>query len=143
MLSAPTCEGLVADNLLIDIPLTLTFHSSIFEAGSDKYILSVEGLEWFCIVITLNTAKNTFQLDTGSTTVHTLYCQVNNPTLYTNLIRVNPAVDRGIIDSAKGTDGRIRIHTQSCTYLCVKSESSVLCTHQPYSYRIPFVFGVL
>ena len=33
--------------------------------------------------------------------------------MYTNLIRVDPAVDRGIIDSSKGTDGRIRIHTQS------------------------------
>ena len=30
-----------------------------------------------------------------------------------NMIRADPAVDRGIIDSAKGTDGRIRIHTQS------------------------------
>ena len=29
------------------------------------------------------------------------------------MIRVNPAVDRGIIDASKGTDGRIRIHTHS------------------------------
>ena len=105
-------EGLIADNLLTDIPLTLTFHSSVFGSGSDKYF-PLSALNGFRIVITLNTANNAFQLDKDSTTGHTLYYQVNNPTLYTNLIRVDPAVDRGIIDSAKGTDGRIRIHTQS------------------------------
>ena len=105
-------EGLVANSLLTDIPLTLTFHSSVFGGGSDKYF-PLSALNGFRIVITLNTANNAFQIDTGSTNVHTMYYQVNNPTLYTNLIRVDPAVDRGIIDSAKGTNGRIRIHTQS------------------------------
>ena len=38
---------------------------------------------------------------------------INDPTIYTNMIRVDPAVDRGIIDASRGTDGRIRIHSQS------------------------------
>ena len=38
---------------------------------------------------------------------------INNPTIYTNIIRVDPAEDRGIIDASRGTDGRIRIHSQS------------------------------
>jgi len=105
-------EGSVANNVTTDIPLTLTFHSSVFGSGSDKYF-PLSALNGFRIVLTLNTASNAFQIDLSSGTNHTVYYQVNNPTLYTNLIRVDPAVDRGIIDSNKGTDGRIRIHTQS------------------------------
>ena len=104
-------EGCVANHVSTDIPLTLTFHSSVFGSGSDKYF-PLSALNGFRIVLTLNTASNAFQIDIGSAG-HAVYYQVNNPTLYTNLIRVDPAVDRGIIDSNKGTDGRIRIHTQS------------------------------
>ena len=105
-------EGALANHVSTDIPLTLTFHSSVFGSGSDKYF-PLSALNGFRIVLTLNTASNAFQMDTGSTVAHVVYYQVNNPTLYTNLIRVDPAVDRGIIDSNKGTDGRIRIHTQT------------------------------
>jgi len=66
----------------------------------------------FRLILTLNTAIAAFQVDEGSTS-HTLAYSINDPTIYTNMIRVDPAVDRGIIDASRGTDGRIRIHSQS------------------------------
>ena len=105
-------EGLVANNVATNIPLTLTFHSSIFGSGSDKYF-PLSAMNGFRLVLTLNSPNNAFQVDVGSQTNYAIRYQVNNPTLYTNMIRVDPAVDRGIIDASKGTDGRIRIHTQS------------------------------
>ena len=105
-------EGLVANNVATNIPLTLTFHSSIFGSGSDKYF-PLSAMNGFRLVLTLNSPNNAFQVDVGSQTTYAIRYQVNNPTLYTNMIRVDPAVDRGIIDASKGTDGRIRIHTQS------------------------------
>ena len=44
---------------------------------------------------------------------HTVAYSINDSTIYANMIRVDPAVDRGIIDASRGIDGRIRIHSQS------------------------------
>ena len=120
-------EGALANHVSTDIPLTLTFHSSVFGSGSDKYF-PLGALNGFRIVLTLNTASNAFQMDTGSTIAHMVYYQVNNPTLYTNLIRVDPAVDRGIIDSNKGTDGRS--YTYSYSDLAYVSSNSTGCRNE-------------
>ena len=51
-------------------------------------------------------------MDFRSTTTLTMKYRIMNPTLYTNMIRVHPAVDRGIINWAKGTDGVYRPYTE-------------------------------
>jgi len=104
-------EGTVADNTGTNIPLTLTFFSSVFGGGQDKYF-PLSAMNGFRLVLTLNTASNAFQIDESSTASVVAY-SINDPTIFTNMIRVDPAVDRGIIDASRGTDGRIRIHSQS------------------------------
>jgi len=107
-------EGTVANNTATHIPLTLTFFSSVFGGGQDKYF-PLSAMNGFRLVLTLNNANNAFQMDEGSTTNKTVAYSINDPTIYTNMIRVaiDPAVDRGIIDASRGTDGRIHIHSQS------------------------------
>ena len=115
-------EGTVANNVTTHIPLTLTFFSSVFGGGQDKYF-PLSAMNGFRIVLTLNNASAAFQIDEGSTTRTVVY-SINDPTIYTNMIRVDPAVDRGIIDASRGTDGRIRIHTQSWRNYTVAVQTS-------------------
>ena len=105
-------EGTLANNVSTHIPLTLTFFSSVFGGGQDKYF-PLSAMNGFRLVLTLNNASNAIQIDEGSTTGKVSVYSINDPTIYTNMIRVDPAVDRGIIDASRGTDGRIRIHSQS------------------------------
>ena len=83
----------------------------MFSGGQDKKF-PLSAMNGFHLVLTLNMANNSFQLDESSTAKVMAY-SINDPTIYTNMIRVDPAVDRGIIDASRGTDGRIRIHSQS------------------------------
>ena len=64
-------EGLVANNVATNIPLTLTFHSSIFGSGSDKYF-PLSAMNGFRLVLTLNSPNNTFQVDVGSQTTYAI-----------------------------------------------------------------------
>ena len=105
-------EGTVANHTATHIPLTLTFFSSVFGGGQDKYF-PLSAMNGFRLVLTLNNANNAFQIDDQSTGNKSVVYSINDPTIYTNMIRVDPAVDRGIIDASRGTDGRIRIHSQS------------------------------
>ena len=57
-------EGLVANNVATNIPLTLTFHSSIFGSGSDKYF-PLSAMNGFRLVLTLNSPNSSFQVDVG------------------------------------------------------------------------------
>ena len=116
-------EGTVANNTATHIPLTLTFFSSVFGGGQDKYF-PLSAMNGFRLVLKLNNANNAFKMDEGSTTNKTVAYSINDPTIYTNMIRVDPAVDRGIIDASRGTDGRIRIHSQSWRTYSVSIQKS-------------------
>ena len=104
-------EGTLSNHPTTNIPLTFTFFSSVFGGGQEKYF-PLSAMNGFRLVLTLNTPNNAFQIDESSTK-HAVAYSINDPTIYTNMIRVDPAVDRGIIDASRGTDGRIRIHSQS------------------------------
>ena len=101
-----TWEGPIANNNSTNIPLTMTCFSSVFGCGQDKYF-PLSAMNGFHLLLTLNTAATSFQIDEGSTTNKTIAYSLNDPTIYTNMIRVDPAVDRGFIDASRGTDGRI------------------------------------
>ena len=79
-----------------------------FGSGSKKFF-ALSAMNGFRLVLMLDTANTAFKMDFRSTTTLTMKYRIMNPTLYTNMIRVHPAVDRGIINWAKGTDGRIHI----------------------------------
>ena len=55
----------------------------------------------FRIVLTLKNASSAFQMDEGTAAGKTVVYSINDPTIYTNIIRVHPAVDRGIIDASR------------------------------------------
>ena len=53
-------EGTVANNNGTNIPLTLTFFSSIFGGGQDKYF-PLSAMNGFRLVLTLNTTATAFK----------------------------------------------------------------------------------
>lgn len=90
-------------------PMTCTFFSSLFGGGQDKYF-PMSAMNGFRLVLTLNTPEIAFTANDG---LVDLVYHIEDPTIHMNMIRVDPAVDRGIINQWKGTDGRLRIHSQS------------------------------
>ena len=58
----------------------------------------------FSLVLALNNANNAFQMDAVSTGSKTVPYSINDPTIYTNMVRIDPAVYKGIIDVSTGTN---------------------------------------
>jgi hypothetical protein len=107
-------DGPVATTLTQPIQLSLNLISGIFGSGFPKYypLSAMNGLR---IVLTLNRPAIAFQMDhlcnNGTGVAATLAYSVSDPTLYMNSVRVDPSVDRGLISSMRGRDGKIRIPT--------------------------------
>lgn len=125
-------------NILTDVAglqsVSLSFLSAIFGGGANKYY-PLSAMNGFRIVLTLNTPEVAFI--SGANIV--MKYKITDPTLYTNQIRVDPAVDRGLISSSRGRDGRIRIGTQSWrTYT-----TSVIGTDRVKNIVIPIAVSSL
>jgi hypothetical protein len=74
-------EGTVANHTDTHIPLTLTFFSSVFGGGQDKYF-PLSAMNGFRLVLTLNNANNAFQIDEGSVGNKSVVYSINDPTIY-------------------------------------------------------------
>ena len=107
---ASTADAPILTTATTLLNFSLTFNSAIFGGGATKYY-PLSAMNGFRIVLTLNNFNNAFActFTGGSVAAY----RITDPTIYTNMIRVDPAVDRGLIASSRGKDGRIRIPTQS------------------------------
>lgn len=96
------------DVTTMDIQFCLS--SAIFGQATEKYY-PLSAMNGFRIQLTLQDATKalTWASDTGATADY----NITDPTLFLNVVRVDPEVDRGIVSSSKGPDGKIRIHTQT------------------------------
>ena len=77
-------KGVIDDNATTTIPLTLTFHSSIFGSGSKKYF-PLSAMNGFILVLTLNTANTALQVESESLVFHT---HQSDTCISTNSLRV-------------------------------------------------------
>ena len=108
----------------VTAPLRLSFNllSGIWGSNFPKYypLSAINGLR---ISMTLARPAIAFQMDrycvTATAGIPTLYYSTSDPTLYLSWVRVDPSVDRGLISSMRGSDGRIRIPTTS--WRCFKT----------------------
>ena len=117
---------------------TFQLLSAMFGGASEKYIpmSAINGLR---IVMTLEDpagclvqcglglVNNTAATQTACTT--TIY----DPTLFLNMVRVDPAVDQALKNTAKGRDNLIRISSQTwSTY-----QTSIAANTESFEYLIP------
>jgi hypothetical protein len=107
-----TGAGAYTNNVHTNQHFSLCFHSAVFGGGCERYY-PMSAMNGFRMYITLAPAWAAFNDLTGQAGTNGIVYSISDPTLYTNMIRVDPQVDRGIIDSAKGPDGKIRINTQT------------------------------
>lgn len=130
-----TSDKLTATNTIWNFSIVLS--SSVFGGGSDKY-LPCSAMAGLRINIWLNNAIDAFLVLTydssniqepgvesatsqaypfnnarlkQTNTVTTLQYNICDPTFYLATVRVDPQVDRALIDQGRGADGKIRIHT--------------------------------
>ena len=92
-----------------EIPLEFTLVSGVFGGSAPKHY-PLSAMNGFRITLTLQ--KPAFAFSSDNTTDAMDYT-IRDPTLFMNVIRVDPEVDRGLITNAKGAVGKIRIHTHS------------------------------
>ena len=100
----------------------------------------------FCLV--LNTAAPLFQIDEGSIGNKTIACRNNDPTIFTNIIHVHSAMDRGMMDVSRGINELVNLYgncTENgygteyyCSDLGEQSDSTLLhsCTNNNRWIRI-------
>lgn len=115
--------------------ITFQLLSGIFGAALDKY-LPMSAINGMRIIITLENQVGSV-MECGSqfaTYPVTLFTTtINDPSLYLNMVRVDPTVDAALIQSSTGPDGLIRIHTQTWSTF---SQTIPTGTTQ-YDYMIP------
>ena len=90
--------------------LEFVLPSGVFGQSCQKYY-PLSAMNGFRITLKLQQGIKALYNSVDGATAHTYF--ISDPTLFLNLIRVDPEVDRGIIDGAKGPDEKIRIHTHS------------------------------
>ncbi len=106
--------------LAADTPITtskdvmLQFSSAMFGGSAEKYLsqTSCNGLRF---VLTLDSVANSYMIfspDVENTTM-TLSVKIKDPTYFYSLVTVDPLVDASLLQSGRGPDGLIRVHSQA------------------------------
>ena len=104
--------------------------SSLFGGSSDKY-LPMSAINGMRIIFSLENAV-------GSVVRHglgtaTMTVSLEDPTLFMNMVRVDPTVDAALLSAATGPDGLIRVHSQTYSMF----QSSIYSNSQMWEYVIP------
>ena len=89
----------------------------MFSVGQGKHF-TLPSMNCFCLILTMNTALNTFEMDEGSTMNHSS----TKRKLYTFTMQ------------------EVTHYVTSCSYVCKQFEYSVLHLHSNSTIRIPVSF---
>jgi len=119
----------------VDYYITFQLLSGIFGASLDKY-LPMSAINGLRIVLTLENAIGSTVvcgLAYGTDPITNYTVTINDPSLYLNMVRVDPTVDQALIQSSTGPDGLIRIHTQTWSTFSQTVPSGTTS----YDYMIP------
>lgn len=115
----------------VTVPFTFQISSAIFGGFSEKYI-PMSAINGVRITMTLEnmigSMMNMHALMAGRYSV-----KIKDPTYFMNMIRVDPTVDQQLISSAAGSDGSIRIHSQTWSTF----SQSITADSTSFDYLIP------
>jgi len=127
--------ALAALNTYVDYYVTFQLLSGIFGAALDKY-LPMSAINGLRIVLTMENQIGSCMvvgLAYATDPISTYTTYINDPSLYLNMVRVDPTVDQALIQSSTGPDGLIRIHTQTWSTF----SQTVAAGTTSYDYMIP------
>lgn len=96
---------------------TFQLSSAMFGGSAEKY-LPMSAINGMRIVLGLENTKGAFVINGLDTLLHpinfnTMTVTLYDPTMFLNLISVDPTTDAALMNSAVGNDNQIRIHTQT------------------------------
>lgn len=102
------------EEVTITKDVMLQFSSAMFGGSAEKYLsqTSCNGLRF---VLTLDSVANSYMIysTTPDTPTMTLSVKITDPTYFYSLVTVDPLVDASLLQSGRGPDGLIRVHSQA------------------------------
>mmetsp|Transcript_5361 Transcript_5361/g.8810 ORF Transcript_5361/g.8810 Transcript_5361/m.8810 type:complete len:516 (+) Transcript_5361:2278-3825(+) len=109
LLQVPSSTSIndTAQTFTVDVVFQLS--SALFGGSSQKYIPST-ALNGIRYVLTLDSVLNTYQNYHGVEKLPEV--SITDPTFFYSVVKVDPMIDVGLLTSARGRDGLIRVHTQ-------------------------------
>ena len=114
-------------------PVTFQLMSAMFGGASDKY-LPMSAINGLRIVFSLeNLIGSCVKLGLSTNTMAQISVKLEDPTLFLNMVRVDPTVDAALLSAATGADGMIRVHSQ--TYQTF--QNTITAGSQSWEYIIP------
>lgn len=113
--------------------VTFQLMSSLFGGASDKY-LPMSAINGMRIIFSLENAVGSLvSFGLNSNAVSGMTVNIQDPTLFMNMVRVDPTVDAALLQAATGPDGLIRVHSQTYSMF----QNTITSGSQMWEYIIP------